>query len=44
MSTANDIDREAQKDPETLEREIDQQRADISNIVHALEDKLSPGR
>ncbi|GAB3485827.1 DUF3618 domain-containing protein [Azotobacter salinestris] len=43
MSTQSRIDLEAQKDPETLEREIDQQRAEISNIVHALENKLSPG-
>jgi len=44
MSTHNEIDREAQKDPSTLEREIDQQRAEIGNIVHALESKLSPGQ
>ncbi len=43
MSTRNQIDAEAQKDPEQLEREIDQKRADIGNIVHALENKLSPG-
>ncbi|GAB3393863.1 DUF3618 domain-containing protein [Azotobacter armeniacus] len=43
MSTQSRIDLEAQKDPDTLEREIDQQRAEISNIVHALENKLSPG-
>ncbi|MCQ4312118.1 DUF3618 domain-containing protein [Pseudomonas stutzeri] len=43
MSTRNQIDAEAQKDPEELEREIDQQRAEIGNIVHALENKLSPG-
>lgn len=43
MSTQSRIDLEAQKDAETLEREIDQQRAEISNIVHALENKLSPG-
>lgn len=43
MSTRNQIDAEAQKDPAELEREIDQQRADIGNIVHALENKLSPG-
>ncbi|WP_288013607.1 DUF3618 domain-containing protein [Diaphorobacter sp.] len=44
MSTHNQIDVEAQKDPDTLEREIDQQRAEIGNIVHALESKLSPGQ
>lgn len=43
MSTRNQIDAEAQKDPEELEREIDQKRAEIGNIVHALENKLSPG-
>lgn len=43
MSTGNQINAEAQKDPAELEREIDQQRAEISNIVHALENKLSPG-
>lgn len=42
MSTRNQIDAEAQKDPEELEREIDQTRAEIGNIVHALENKLSP--
>ncbi|AHL74698.1 hypothetical protein CH92_06130 [Stutzerimonas stutzeri] len=43
MSTRDQIDAEAQKDPAELEREIDQQRAEIGNIVHALENKLSPG-
>lgn len=43
MSTGNQINREAQKDPAELEREIDQKRAEIGNIVHALENKLSPG-
>lgn len=43
MSTRNQIDAESQKDPAELEREIDQKRADIGNIVHALENKLSPG-
>ncbi|MCQ4306664.1 DUF3618 domain-containing protein [Pseudomonas stutzeri] len=43
MSTRNQIDAEAQKDPAELEREIDQTRAEIGNIVHALESKLSPG-
>lgn len=45
MSSATDrIDAESRKDPARLEREIDQQRADISHIVDALEDKLSPGQ
>jgi ElaB/YqjD/DUF883 family membrane-anchored ribosome-binding protein len=44
MSTADRIDAESQKDPERLEREIDQQRADIGHIVDALENKLSPGQ
>ncbi|WKN20478.1 DUF3618 domain-containing protein [Azotobacter vinelandii] len=43
MSTQSRIDLEAQKGPETLEQEIDRQRAEISNIVHALENRLSPG-
>ena len=43
MSTQSRIAAEAQKDPETLEREIDQQRESISSIVHELENKLSPG-
>lgn len=44
MSTADRIDAESHKDPARLEREIDQQRADIGNIVDALENKLSPGQ
>lgn len=44
MSTAERIDAESQKDPARLEREIDQQRADINHIVDALENKLSPGQ
>lgn len=43
MSTGNQINVEAQKDPAELEREIDQKRAEIGDIVHALENKLSPG-
>ncbi|WP_183164717.1 DUF3618 domain-containing protein [Azomonas macrocytogenes] len=43
MSTRSQIDIESQKDPATLEREIDQQRAAISHIVEALESRLSPG-
>ena len=43
MSTRNQIDAEAQKDPDELEREIDQTRTEIGHIVPALENKLSPG-
>jgi len=44
MNTTRDqIDAESRKDPERLEREIDQQRDIIGNIVSALENKLSPG-
>ena len=43
MSTGSQINIEAQKDPAELEREIDQKRAEIGDIVHALENKLSPG-
>lgn len=34
-------DGDAAKDPSQLEREVDQQRRDISNTIHALEDKFS---
>lgn len=44
MSTADRIEAESHKDPARLEREIDQQRADIDHIVDALENKLSPGQ
>lgn len=44
MSTQSRIDAEARKDPQTLEREIDQKRSDISHLVEALENKLSPGQ
>lgn len=44
MSTADRIEAESHKDPARLEREIDQQRADINHIVDALENKLSPGQ
>lgn len=44
MSTADRIEAESHKDPALLEREIDQQRADIDHIVDALENKLSPGQ
>lgn len=43
-STQSRIDAEAQKDSATLEREIDEQRAEIGHLVHELESKLSPGQ
>ncbi|MES2818214.1 MAG: DUF3618 domain-containing protein [Pseudomonadota bacterium] len=42
MSTSTS-DFSSDKSPETLEREIEQKRANINNIVNALENKLSPG-
>lgn len=39
----SDTDFSADKSPETLEREIEQKRANINNIIGALENKLSPG-
>jgi ElaB/YqjD/DUF883 family membrane-anchored ribosome-binding protein len=44
MSTTDRIEAESHKDPARLEREIDQQRADINHIVDELENKLSPGQ
>lgn len=38
------ITAQSHKSPETLEHEIDQQRANISSIVDALESKLTPGQ
>lgn len=38
------ITAQSHKSPETLENEIDQQRASISNLVDALESKLTPGQ
>lgn len=35
---------DADKSPETLEREIDAQRSSIGNLVNALEGKFSPGQ
>jgi ElaB/YqjD/DUF883 family membrane-anchored ribosome-binding protein len=43
-STADRIDAESRKDPDRLEREIDQQREGISQLVDALEERLSPGQ
>jgi ElaB/YqjD/DUF883 family membrane-anchored ribosome-binding protein len=39
-----EFDLESQKSPETIEREIDAQRASIGNIVDALESKFTPGQ
>ncbi len=41
-STRDRIDTESRKDPERLEREIDQQRDTIGSLLGALEDKISP--
>ncbi|MFK4133540.1 DUF3618 domain-containing protein [Pseudomonas luteola] len=41
--THSRLNAESQKDPATLEREIDQQRDSINDIVNALESRLSPG-
>lgn len=38
------ITAQSHKSPETLEHEIDQQRASISSLVDALESKLTPGQ
>lgn len=43
MNTQDTIRMESHKDPSQLEREIDQQRHHIEQIVSALENKLSPG-
>lgn len=43
MNTQDNIRMESQKDPAQLEREIDQQRYHIEQIMSALENKLSPG-
>lgn len=37
------INEEARKDPEQLEREVDERRAHMSDTLNALEQKLSPG-
>ncbi len=44
MSIANQVDHESQKNPEELEREIDQKRGHIEDLVGALESRLSPGQ
>jgi len=43
MSTQHRIEAESHKDPDTLEREIEAKRREISGIVDELEHKLSPG-
>ncbi|MET1077695.1 MAG: DUF3618 domain-containing protein [Pseudomonas sp.] len=44
MSTSDtDFSSQSHKSPETLEREIEQKRSNINNIMSALENKLSPG-
>jgi len=43
MKTRDDIRIQSQKDPAQLEREIDQQRNHIAELVEALGDRLSPG-
>ncbi|MBC3208896.1 DUF3618 domain-containing protein [Pseudomonas sp. SWRI111] len=40
----SELDTEAQKRPEQIEREIDAQRASIGNIVDQLESKFTPGQ
>lgn len=42
MSTTDRIRAESQRDPETLEREIDAQRQHLASLVAALEQRLSP--
>lgn len=41
MNTANHIQAESQKDPDRLEREIDQQRAKVSHLIDSLGDEFS---
>ena len=44
VTPAHDVRDDARKDPATLEREIDQTRADMDRTLGALERKLSPGQ
>ena len=44
MSITDQIDAESRKNPEELEREIDQKRERIEDLVGALESRLSPGQ
>lgn len=43
MNTQDNIRQQSHKDPAQLEREIDQQRDHIGEIVQALESRLAPG-
>jgi Protein of unknown function (DUF3618) len=44
MNQISDLRNDAQKDPETLEREINQTRAQMNQTLGALERRLSPGQ
>lgn len=44
MNAGDRIEAQSHKDPEQLEREIDHQRDHIGEIVHALEERMSPGQ
>ncbi|WP_273805691.1 MULTISPECIES: DUF3618 domain-containing protein [unclassified Pseudomonas] len=44
MSITDQIDQESRKNPDELEREIDQKRERIEDLVGALESQLSPGQ
>jgi ElaB/YqjD/DUF883 family membrane-anchored ribosome-binding protein len=44
MSVTGSIRANAQRDPAELEREIDETRADISRVIDALGERLSPGQ
>jgi hypothetical protein len=44
MNQTSDLRKDAQKDPETLEREIDQTRGQMDQTISALERRLSPGQ
>jgi ElaB/YqjD/DUF883 family membrane-anchored ribosome-binding protein len=44
MNQISDLRNDAQKDPETLEREIDQTRAQMNQTLGAIERKFSPGQ
>jgi Protein of unknown function (DUF3618) len=44
MNHSSDLHYDAQKDPDTLEREIDQTRAQMDQTLGALGRKLSPGQ
>lgn len=44
MSAADDVRHDANKDPDTLVREIEATRADVGDTLDALQAKLSPGQ